>query len=195
MEDNALIKAYLTGDYAAFVTLYERHKGGVYRYILRQLNERNKVDDLFQDTWAKVVKSIDTFNQESSFKTWLYSIARNGLVDEVRHMRVVENVIEHESDEQTAASVTSIYTPKNLLNADRQRNAINHCINKLPVHQRECFLLKEESGLPASDIAIIVNAELEATKSRIRTAYRNLRQCLQVKLGFDRSESDLEQGA
>ncbi len=195
MDDNILIKAYISGDYSAFVTLYKRHKGGVYRYVKRQLNDPSKVDDVFQEIWAKVVNRIDTFNHTSSFTTWLYAIARNNLIDEVRHMRVVEKAIDTEASTEQTASVSSIHTPNMLLSTENKKKAIEHCINQLPLHQKDCFLLKEESGLTAPEISKIVNAGVEATKSRLRSAYKNLRQCLQVKLEIDDGASDLEQGA
>ncbi|MEM0911672.1 MAG: sigma-70 family RNA polymerase sigma factor [Pseudomonadota bacterium] len=195
MEDNALVNAYLSGDYAAFVTLYDRHKGGVYRYVKRQLDNPSKTDDVFQDIWAKVIKRLDSFAHDASFSTWLYTIARNSLIDEVRHMRVVDKTIDESVSSDNVASITSIHSPRASHTNVLKKQAINECINQLPLHQKDCFLLKEESGLTASEIASIVDAGLEATKSRLRSAYKNLRHCLQPKLGFTDGANDLEQGA
>lgn len=202
MDDSALVKAYLSGDYPAFVTLYERHKGGIYRYIKRQLNEQSKTDDLFQEVWAKVVNRLETFNHNASFTTWLYAIARNSLIDEVRHMAVVDKTFDTSSDtsegetsNEHIAPVSNLHSPRKQHDTARTKYAIEHCLHQLPLHQKDCFLLKEESGLTAPEIATIVDAGIEATKSRLRSAYKNLRQCLQVKLGLGDDAGDLEQGA
>ena len=192
MKDDELIKLYLKGDHDSFIHLYERHKGGVYRYLLRQLNEPSMVEDLFQEVWGKVINKLSSYASDASFKTWLYTIARHQLIDHIRHIKVVDRVIDG-SSEFTEENHSNSMSPDQLHTTSMQKNAINHCLDKLPMHQKDCFLLKEETGLSAKQIAIIVNAGLEATKSRLRSAYSNLYQCLKVQLGVD-GQGDIKQG-
>ncbi|MDT0594991.1 sigma-70 family RNA polymerase sigma factor [Glaciecola petra] len=184
--DNSLLSQYLDGDYSAFEVLYTRHKGGVYRYLLRQLHNEVLTEDIFQDVWSRVITQADSFNANSRFSTWLYTIARHKLIDHIRHVKVVDTIIETPKNEQgtestvEAAKVST--TPEAIHQQNQQWQAIDLCLQKLPTHQLDCFLLREESGLALSDIAIIVNAGLEATKSRLRSAYSNLKLCLEKRI-------------
>lgn len=208
--DNELLSQYIEGDYTAFERLYARHKGGVFRYLLRQLHHQNVTEDIFQDVWSKVITQAPSFNANSSFSTWLYTIARHKLIDHIRHIKVVDAVIEpstsahsvgqgeqveqgglahdkpQESAEQNAMqnalSSPLANTPEAIHEQGQQAHAIDYCLQKLPTHQLDCFLLREESGLATADIAVIVNAGLEATKSRLRSAYGALKICLEKRI-------------
>lgn len=188
LQDEELLKMYLKGHFEAFEYLYARHKGGSYRFILRQVNTPDVAEDLMQELWIKVVSQRRRFNNNSKFSTWLYQMARNLLIDRFRHLEVVSNVIVQ--GEEGRASDNSLDVEKGrsleaeqaLLKA-RQNKALKHCLQKLPKAQLESFLLKEEAAMSQSDIALVLDASLEATKSRLRTAYSNLRECLQLNLG------------
>ena len=198
--DNALLADYLSGDYEAFELLYSRHKGGVYRYLLRQLHQQQLVEDIFQEVWSKVIMQASSFQANASFTTWLYTIARHKIIDHIRHIKVVDKVIEpsqkqantcsslSESAQDTLTTQTegqNTTAPDTLHEQGEQANAIEYCLKKLPNHQLDCFLLREESGLSAREIALVVNAGTEATKSRLRSAYRLLRTCIESRIGKD----------
>jgi RNA polymerase sigma-70 factor, ECF subfamily len=199
MTDEALLAQYVDGDFSAFEELYARNKGGLYRYLSRQVHNKSLAEDLFQDVWGKVISHSQNYQQSASFRTWLYTIARNKVIDHVRHMQVVEQVIKPNcEDEQDASnsesegdvklsqnhgeSFNQSREPDMLHNQLRQAQAIDYCMNKLPRHQLDCFLLKEEGGLTAVAIADIVDINLEAVKSRLKACYQNLRSCLSLKL-------------
>lgn len=193
--NESLLAQYVNGDFTAFEQLYQRNKGGVYRYLLRQVHDTSLVDDLFQDIWAKVVTHASTYQQSASFTTWLYTIARHKVIDHVRHVQVVNKVI----DSQTEADVqgvnenehmaTQVLAPENAHHQLLQAQAIEHCMQKLPAHQLDCFLLREEAGLSAPLIAQVVNINLEAAKSRLKAAYKLLRTCLSLQLELDAAQS------
>jgi RNA polymerase sigma-70 factor (ECF subfamily) len=190
LTDETLLGHYANGDFSAFETLYLRNKGGVYRYLSRQVHNKSQVEDLFQEVWAKVISHGQHYQQTASFKTWLYTIARNKVIDHVRHMQVVDHVIDSsiEEDEQQPQHTQSKHAlgqalgPANLHQRLLQAQAIDYCLHKLPIHQLDCFLLREEAGFTAAAIAEIVNINLEAAKSRLKAGYKNLRSCLSLKL-------------
>ncbi len=84
--------AYATGDAAAFDALYARHKGGVYRYVLRHCGHAGVTDELFQDVWMNVVRARTSYAPSAKFTTWLYRIAHNRLIDHWRATGHVELV-------------------------------------------------------------------------------------------------------
>jgi RNA polymerase sigma-70 factor, ECF subfamily len=187
--DETLMLSYAQGDFSAFEHLYQRHKGGLYRYFLRQLGDHALADDLFQDSWSKVISHAPTYQASAKFTTWLYTLAQHKLIDHVRHIKVVNKVIEAassgEDDNQqqpTIEGVTAL-NPENQLHNSHASATLKKCIQALPLVQKDCFLLKEEAGLTVEVIAAILGANYEACKSRLRYAYDNLRQCITNKMG------------
>src|SRR4051812_28698232 len=82
--DEELILAYGGGDAAAFDALYERHKGGVHRYLLRQCGNAGTADELFQDIWMNLIRARSTYVPSAKFTTWLYRLAQHRLIDHWR---------------------------------------------------------------------------------------------------------------
>lgn len=187
LQDDELLDKYVKGHFEGFEHLYSRHKGGTYRFILRQVNDESTAEDLLQEVWMKVVSNARTFNKNSKFSTWLYQVARNLLVDRFRHLEVVTAVISQEEPE-LEASLESTDLSEAQWHQQRQKQALKGCLEKLPKAQLESFLLKEEAALIQTDIAQVVGISLEATKSRLRAAYANLRECLERQLGEREAE-------
>src|SRR2546429_3296055 len=79
--DEDLMLAYAAGDAAAFDALYARHKGGVYRYLLRQCRQGVAVDELFQDVWMNLIRARRSYTPSAEFATYLYPLAHNRVID------------------------------------------------------------------------------------------------------------------
>src|SRR6185295_20094478 len=90
--DEDLMLAYAAGDAAAFDALYARHKGGLYRYVLRQCTHAGVAEELFQDVWMNVLRARASYVPSARFATWLYRIAHNRLIDHWRTVGQVELV-------------------------------------------------------------------------------------------------------
>lgn len=180
--DEQLMQQYGQGDIAAFTLLYEKHKGGLYRYFVRQTQDTQLAQDLYQDVWNKVIDSAKTYQPTAKFTTWVYTLAHRKLIDHVRHLKVVENVIVKQPDETDELPVNR-QCDITIVEDVRAGEALKRCLNDLPQMQLDSFLLREEAGLGAADIANIVGSGLEATKSRLRYAYKSLRDCISQKVG------------
>lgn len=195
LTNEILLAQYVDGDFTAFEQLYQRNKGGVYRYLLRQVHDNSVVDDLFQDVWGNVVKHASNYQQSATFTTWLYTIARNKVIDHVRHLQVVNSVIDNDvgSSDDVISTVeafeSSVLDPESAYSRVVQAQAIKDCLHKLPHHQLDCFLLREEAGLSAAAIANVVQINLEAAKSRLKACYKNLRTCLNLRLALAEPKS------
>lgn len=206
--DETLMMSYASGDFKAFEALYARNKGGVYRYLSRQIHDRSLVDDLFQEVWSKVIANASSYRVSAKFTTWLYTIARNKVIDHIRHIKTVSKYIDEQGEALDTDSTESCHitlsgmassgsassggfssgmasngstsnnAPDIAAEQSQQSIAIVTCMGKLPTHHLDSFLLKEEGGLSAKQIADIVYISLEASKSRLKTAYRLLRECL-----------------
>ena len=172
--------SYSAGNAEAFEALYQRHKGPLYRFVLKQSGQRS-ADEIFQDIWLKVVNTRASYQVTASFKTWLYHIARNRLIDQYRkdNIRPVEN----HSDELDSIESTSFPSPEANLHAQTQHDRLLLAISALPADQKEAFLLREEAGLSVEQIAETCGINFETAKSRHRYAVKKLQQALLEKTG------------
>jgi RNA polymerase sigma-70 factor (ECF subfamily) len=167
--DEALMLAYRGGDARAFETLYRRHRGALFRFILRSLKQRAPAEELFQEAWMRVVEARGRYEAQARFTTWLYTIAHNLLVD---HWRKKGLSLVQLDDEPSVAAPDN---PARQAEARESLERLLKAIDVLPAAQREAFLLHEEAGLSVAEIAAVTGAGEEAAKSRLRYAMAKLK--------------------
>jgi RNA polymerase sigma-70 factor (ECF subfamily) len=166
--DEELMLAYRAGDAGAFETLYKRHRGALYRFILRSMRERGAAEELFQEAWIRVIEARARYAPSARFTTWLYTIAHNLLVDHWRRRGLT--LVELDADAALAAD-----NPARQAEAREALARLMHALEGLPHAQREAFLLHEEAGLTVAEIAAVTGAGEEAAKSRLRYAMAKLK--------------------
>ena len=96
-DDGGLMLAWAGGNAAAFDQLYVRHKGPLYRFLLKTVKDRAIADELFQETWSRVIGARSRYRPEATFRTWLLQIAHNLAVDSFRRHRPQAGVEETEA--------------------------------------------------------------------------------------------------
>ena len=168
--DEELMLAYRDGDTGAFDTLYARHRGALFRYVLRGVKMRAIAEELYQEIWMRVIEARRRYSPSAGFKTWLYTIAHNRLVD---HWRRKELALVQQPEEESAASPDA--DPARQAEAREALTRFARALAELPSVQREAFLLHEEAGLTALEIAAVTDSEPEAVKSRLRYAFAKLK--------------------
>jgi RNA polymerase sigma-70 factor (ECF subfamily) len=176
--DEHLMMAYAAGDAAAFDALYERHKGGVYRYLVRHCGNAGTADELFQDVWMNVIRVRATYEPTAKFTTWLYRIAHNRLIDHWRATGRAEFVsagVDDVDDPLDGIPGARTDEPDVRMSAGEIGARIKQALAALPAAQREAFLLHQEGELELSEIAELTGAGVETVKSRIRYAQAKLR--------------------
>ncbi|MBL8516250.1 MAG: RNA polymerase sigma factor [Betaproteobacteria bacterium] len=184
--DEALMLRYAAGDAGAFDTLYARHKGALYRFILRQCRNEGRAEELFQDVWMKAIGARERYRPEAKFRTWLFTIAHNALMD---HFRKQSNsdapAIVDEEGESVVVHLPAARTsePLVMLASKKTGEAILRALEQLPAAQREVFLLYQEGEMSVEDIAKTTGVGFEAAKSRLRYAVAKLRELLQAEHG------------
>ncbi|MET0793420.1 MAG: RNA polymerase sigma factor [Polyangiaceae bacterium] len=185
--DEMLMVRYQRGERKAFAELVRRHNRPIYNFVLRQLRVPSIAEDVTQDVFMRLVQNAAEFKHEARFLTWLYTIARNLCIDQLRklsHRR-------HASLDQPTADGSegrtlgeSVPDPKPQANAERNalssevRSSIVRAIESLPDDQREVFLLREVASLPFRDIAEITGVGENTVKSRMRYALDRLKEAL-----------------
>ena len=158
--DEMLMVRYQRGERKAFVELVRRHNRSIYNFVLRQLRVPSVAEDVTQDVFMRLVQNAAEFKHEARFLTWLYTIARNLCIDQLRklsHRR-------HASLDQPRAAIRAdaqllgdtISDPNPQASAERNalssevRSSIVKAVDSLPDDQREVFLLREVANLAVS---------------------------------------------
>jgi len=161
--DLDLIRRWRTGENAAASQLVGRHAEALARFVA-SAGERDQVDEIVQDTFVRAFAAIDSFRGDSSFRTWLFTIARRLLMDRrraERRSRIVGSVEEGDAVTQFDALDTIV--------ADESLQRVHSAVEALSPKQREVFLLRVEQGLSYKEIATIV----ESTEGATRVHYHN----------------------
>jgi RNA polymerase sigma factor (sigma-70 family) len=169
LSDEALMLQYCGGDLAAFQQLYQRHQRGLYRFLAWRSPRRDWVDEVAQDSWIALHQARGRYQATASFRTFLYQIARNRLIDLQRqpHLLHVERDLEPEDAAPPA---------KTMLEAQQLNSALHLAIQALPAEQKEALVLQQFSGLSLEEIAELTAVPIETVKSRLRYAMRKLRE-------------------
>jgi len=182
--DEALMLAYAAGEAAAFDALYARHKGGVYRYLLRHCRNNALADELFQDVWMNAIRVRATYVPTAKFTTWIYTVAHNRLVD---HWRATGQArfasIDDDGDGEARDIVDALPSaandePEARALSNELGAQLREALAALPVDQRDAFLLQYEGGLSLVEIAQLTGVGMETVKSRLRYATAKLRSAL-----------------
>jgi len=175
--DETLLARYREGDGAAFEILYARHRQGLYRFLLGLSGKPELADEVFQDTWLSLIRSTSQLQGRATFRTWLFQIARNRLIDHWRKHGAHQPL--HDSyDEQLHAIGDETNDPEQLLNLSRDNQRLESALQTLPADQREVFLLRAHGDLDLVQIASLTETPLETVKSRLRYAHQKLRRLL-----------------
>jgi len=182
--DENLMLAYGGGDAAAFDELYSRHKGGVYRYLLRHCRNNALADELFQDVWMNAIRVRATYAPTAKFTTWIYTLAHNRLVD---HWRATGQARFASIDDDGEGGARNIVDAlPSAANDEPEARALSNelgaqlreALAALPIDQRDAFLLQYEGGLSLVEIAELTGVGMETVKSRLRYATAKLRGAL-----------------
>ena len=178
---------YLEGDARAFEVLMERHAGKIFNFLIRSSGRRDLAEDLVQEVFLRIVRRADSFRGQAKFTTWMYTIARNLIIDTARrerHRRTVPldaPVRSAEPGGETRLDRTADQgpTPDRLAADSRFSSRLEEALNGLPDDQREVFLMREVKGLKFREISDVVGIPLNTVKSRMRYALESLRVALE----------------
>lgn len=178
-----LLERFLAGDGDAFERLVERYEARLYGFIERMIGDGHTAEDVFQQTFVKVALNAAAFDGRASFSTWLFRIARNTALDELRRRsrdRIVYSPGGADLDDRPDRTVG---TPLEKMTREEMAAEIREALEAIPFEQREAFLLKEEGELDFAEIGEVLGCGRETAKSRFRLAVGKLRQALGVEGG------------
>ena len=184
--DEALMIRYQRGDGSAFAQLVRRHQSSLYNFAFRQLGISQVAEDVVQDAFVRVVQNAADFKHEARFTTWLYTIARNLCIDQMRKraLRRHPSLDEARADSDGEGPTLGEQTADIRANVERDasgteiKQRIAKAVDALPDDQREVFLMRELANLPFKEIAEITGVPENTVKSRMRYALERLQDAL-----------------
>ena len=185
--DAALMLRVREGDAAAFETLVEKYKQPVFHLLYRNLQDAAEAEDLAQNVFLQVYKAASRYRVTAKFSTWLFTIARNLCLNEIRRRsRHPAESLDHAltDDEHAPRQHEDVKTvlPHDLVLRRELEAKVEQAIAALPEKQRTALLLCREEELSYEDIAKVIGCSLSATKSLIHRARETLKQQLKPYL-------------
>lgn len=186
--DAALMLRVKRGDRAAFTELVEKYKQPVMNFVFRSLRDEAESEDLAQNVFLQVYKSRSRYKRTAKFSTWLFTIARNLCLNELRRRSrhpadsLEEAHAEHDDlPRQQFEDKSQVAPPEKLLHSELAKK-IEEALAELPENQRSAILLCRQDELSYEEIAAVLDCSLSATKSLIHRGRETLKEKLKPYL-------------
>lgn len=183
ISDEKLIERYVQGDLGALDKLIARYKKPLYSFLWRFTKSSADVDELFQETWLRVIRKAGDFEQ-NRFKGWLFRIAHNLMIDRSRlnrgHLSLDQPTVSQEGEMGSLLdTLPSSGTGPHALAANNEiQKAITQALASLPEEQREVFILRMEADLAFKDIAALQGTSINTALARMQYALTKMRMLL-----------------
>ena len=168
--DAALITRWLSGDQRAATTLVERHAQSVARFVV-SLGERERTEELVQDTFVRAFQAIETFRSDSLFRTWLFTIAKRLVLDHRRSERRRRDDVELQEDHLVVS-----FDALDGMVGDERMQQVRRAMQGLSPMQREVFTLRVTEGLPYDEIAQMVGSSAGACRVHYHNALKTIKE-------------------
>ena len=177
ISDQELIGRYLAGHHPSLERLIRRHKNRVFAYILMIVKDKELSEDLFQDTFIKVINTIRSgaYKEEGKFIQWVMRIAHNLIIDHFRKAKripVVENSDDYNIFDRVRIPVESV---EEVMITEQIHQDVKKLIDYLPKEQREVLVMRHYGDMSFKDIAEVTNVSINTALGRMRYALINLR--------------------
>lgn len=185
-DDFDLIRRFQSGEELVFDTLVRKYQRQVANIIYLTLGNRDGLDDLAQDVFIRVYRSLPRFKFDAAFFSWLYRITVNICIDEARKRKVRRALsldFLAESDGVHSRDFHSSNGPEDLLLKEERRHFVLQAMQRLPMVHRQILILREYEELSYQEVAETLGITVQAVKSRIYRAREDLKRILQPIYG------------
>ena len=181
LSDAILVKKYVEGDESTLAILIERHQSKIYGFIYTKIQDRDICDDVFQDTFIKVIKTLKTksYNEEGKFLPWVMRIAHNLVIDYFRKSKKMP--MQRDTDEYSIFSYltdSSLDVEKQIITAQIEED-LTKLLDKLPEDQKEVIIMRIYQDLSFKEIADSTGVSINTALGRMRYAIMNLRKIIE----------------
>ncbi len=178
--DALLVRNYISGDEGALATLIKRHQSKLYGFIYSKISDRDVSDDIFQDTFIKVIKTLksNSYNEEGKFLPWVMRIAHNLIVDHFRKNKKMPMF--RETEEFSIFNVMSDNEPnvESAMITAQVESDLTRLIDELPADQKEVLMMRMYQDLSFKEISELTGVSINTALGRMRYALMNLRKVI-----------------
>jgi RNA polymerase sigma-70 factor (ECF subfamily) len=186
-EDMRLIKQALGGKQDAYERLVKKYSGYTRNLIYRMITNREDVEDLTQEAFIKAFNSLDKFDSQFAFSTWLYKIATNNCIDYIRKRKLntysIDKDISTDDDDMKFEIPDSNYLPDKDIIDDERKKIIAKAIDKLPLRYKKVILMRHKDDMEYEEIAKKLKLPIGTVKAHIFRGRELLNKYLKDKLG------------
>lgn len=181
--EDLLIKRAQSGDIAAFEALIEAYEQKVFHIAYRMAGNPDDAADMAQEILLKIFRNVGKFKGESKFSTWVYRVATNTCLDELKKAKrkaaySLDEEFETEEGQLGVEVADTAPTPEQRVEGQEIRDAITEAISRLSEEHRQIIILRDINGLTYEEVADILDCSLGTVKSRISRAREQLRKIL-----------------
>jgi len=183
LQDAVLVSNYINGDEKALEVLVLRHKQRIYSFIYSKILNRDTTEDIFQDTFIKVINTLKRgkYNEEGKFLPWVMRIAHNLMIDYFRkNSRMPKFRNTDEFDIFSVLSDNSLNAETQLIN-DQIHNDVKELVQELPADQKEVLIMRLYKDMSFKEIALSTDVSINTALGRMRYALINLRKLIAEK--------------
>ena len=184
IDDSALVAEFLAGEKRAFDELVSRYNVRLINFIYRTIGDRDRAEDLVQETFVRVYRHLHRFDQTKKFSTWVYTIAGNLAKNELRNRSRNPLVLftalkaSWDEDNRPLEWEDNTYRPDDMFRKRHLRAMVDKAVAQLPEHHRIVFVLRELEGKTYEEISDITGVNLGTVKSRLNRARNNFAQVI-----------------
>jgi RNA polymerase sigma-70 factor (ECF subfamily) len=180
LNDAILVKEYVFGNEDALAKLIKRHESKIYGFIYSKIPDRDITNDIFQDTFIKVINTLksNSYNEEGKFLPWVMRIAHNLIVDHFRKSKKMP--LYRETEEFSIFSIMSddSLSIENKIIADQVQIDIKKIIEELPADQKEVLIMRMYQDMSFKEISEVTGVSINTALGRMRYALLNLRKII-----------------
>ena len=178
--DALLVKDYVAGNEEALATLIKRHESKIYGFIYSKVSDRDVSNDIFQDTFIKVIKTLksNSYNEEGKFLPWVMRIAHNLVIDYFRKNKKMPMYRETEEFSVFSIMTDESLTIENQLIANQVEMDLQKLIKELPEDQKEVLVMRMYKDMSFKEISEVTGVSINTSLGRMRYALMNLRKVI-----------------
>jgi len=183
-DDYVLVERFISGDEACIDELISRHKDRVYTYILLIVKNSHLAEDIFQDTFIKVIRSLrkGNYRDKGKFLSWVLRIAHNLIIDHYRKQKLLQTVSNDDNDYDLLNNRKfSAANVEDTLVFDQVITDVRKLITQLPDDQRQVVYLRHYCGMSFKEIADYTGVSINTALGRMRYALINMRKLIREK--------------
>lgn len=181
LPDALLVKNYVEGDENALTILINRHQSKIFGFIYSKISDRDISNDIFQDTFIKVIKTLKSraYNEEGKFLPWVMRIAHNLIIDHFRKNKKMPMF--RETEEFSIFSIMSddSLTIENQIIKEQVEFDIKKLIEGLPADQKEVLIMRMYQDMSFKEISEITGVSINTALGRMRYALMNMRKIIE----------------